>query len=361
MNDAIPVQTGAPGQIAAIKTKETIAQKLAARRFDPNVTQPPEQAILKIDGKLIGALENIVGIVGLPKQGKSKYSAAIAAAALSGETVFGFDCHLPEGRGSLAYWATDESKYDFWRTTELIRTLSNNERVPENFHAYHVRRDEPRDILLMINEYLKTTPDCSILLIDNIGDLLINFNDESQSKRVINFLKQWGDLHKVLIIALLHLGKGNMTSLGHLGAGLDRYAQSILKVEKDAEVGNYILSGERLRSAGDFEPKAIYYDTHANEWRQTAYLGHEKETRPQKPVKAEPWEIELQDHKINCGHIFAAKDPLQYGELIEGIKVYYVAGRNWAAKCVKHLLTEKVIFNPSPGSYTTKSQLKIFG
>lgn len=360
MNDPQKIQQGAPGQIAAIKTKQTIAEKLQARRFDPNTPQPPEQTVLQIDGKIIGALENIVGIVGLPKQGKSKYSAAIAAAALSGNTVFGFDCKTPPQRDVIAYWATDESKFDFWRTTELIRTLADREKIPDNFHAYHVRRDEPRDIVLMINEYLKQTPECSILLIDNIGDLLINFNDESQSKRIITFLKQWGDIHKVLIICLLHLGKGNMTSLGHLGAGLDRYAQSILKVEKDQEAGNYVLSGERLRSAGEFEPKAIYYDTHQNRWNQTYYLGHDETKKQPRPVKPEPDEIDPQEHKINVGHIFAQQDPMQYGQLIEGIKTYYLSGRNWATKCAKHLLVSKIIFNPSPGIYTTKPQTKLF-
>jgi len=58
-------------------------------------------------------------------------------------------------------------------------------------------------------------------------------NDEGASKRLIRQLKRWARKYGILIITVLHLGKKDMSSIGHIGSASDRYAQSTLTIEKN--------------------------------------------------------------------------------------------------------------------------------
>jgi len=62
----------------------------------------------------------------------------------------------------------------------------------------------------------------------------------------------------ILIITILHLGKKDNSSIGHIGSASDRYAQSTLLVEKTKE-GTFICAPKFLRSAKDFEIIEIKY------------------------------------------------------------------------------------------------------
>lgn len=350
-----PIEQNGPAIIKILDQRAKLEKELQARRFDFSAEPPPENIVLKIEGKNIGALQNIVTITGLPKQGKSKFTAGMAAAAISGRKIFGIECNPPADRPGVGYWTTDESANDFFKTITLIKDLAGG--ITEHFHPFNVRRDEPRQIIPLLKFYLETHPQTSVLFLDNIGDLLLNYNDEGQSKRVINFLKNWSDIHNILLIGTLHLGKGNMTSLGHLGAGLDRYSQSVFKVEKDQERQNYTMSAAVLRSAGDFNPLCIYYDNGANSWRQTDYL--EEPQKVGKQPKEKPQDLDKQDHRRAVGQIFNSQPYLNYGQLIEAIRANYAQGRNWAVSCIQFLIREGLVFNPVPGQYTNRKQTEM--
>lgn len=349
-----------PAKLKPIKVIETIDEKLSFRRFNPNADPPIEQIVLRIENKNIGSLQNIVSLTGLPKQGKSKFSAAIAAAALCNYSVFGFDCRLPADRKRVAYIGTDESSVDFYNTISLIRRLSASPANIPNLDAFNVRRDEPGDIIKMIHRYLTVTPECSVMVIDNVADLLMNYNDEGQSKRVINFLKYWTDVYNIMLVPLLHLGKGNLSSLGHLGAGLDRYSQSIFKVEKNTEQGNYVLTGDRLRSAGSFTPLCIYYNTMGPGWEQTFYQENPPDPTHTKKLQERASEINKQDHTLTVSRIFTSESVQGYGMLINGIVAHYAKGRNWAKECFRYLIKEGLIYEPEPGHYTNINQARLF-
>lgn len=324
-----------------------ITDILQQRKFDASQDPGREPVVFTIENKNIGSLQNFIGITGLPKNGKGKFASGMIAAALSNSEIFGMRCRLPEDRKRIALWSTDESRFDLFKTVSLIKELSGESEINDRLDTYSVRRDDAKDIISMIAEYVKLSPDCSLLIIDNIADLLINYNDEGQSKRVINFLKQWTDIHNLLIVAVLHLGKGNSTTIGHLGAGLDRYAQSILRVQKDKDHGTYTMTGDMLRSAGDFSPIDITFDPAINTWKQTWHI--DESEKKIKPLIARPAEMDKQDHWHKCIQIFNSKAVQSYEKLIENIRIIYGRGFQWAKECVTHLLGEGMIINGDDG------------
>lgn len=234
-----------------------ILQRLETRRYNPDYTPPPDLKTLIIRGKLVGSLGNFVCFSGLPKTGKSTYMSALISSAIHPGEFFNIKLNLPDGRKRICYLDTESSIHDNYRQIERIKKMTTYKRLPPNFDSFLLREDGHNMIKHYINEYLKSTPDCSVLIIDGLLDLIINYNDETECRSVIQFLKTITAKFNILVVTVLHLGKKDKETLGHLGSASDRYAQSTLIIEKNKELQSFNLSSKFMRSDMDFEPVSI--------------------------------------------------------------------------------------------------------
>ena len=333
---------------------QDINSLLLSRRYDVNRTPQPDQVILRIGDKKTGSLHNLVTITGKQKNGKSRYMACIIAAAITGEPIFDISVKLPHGRGKIALFDTEQGEYDFYRQIDQVKRFSLADPLPPTFDAFTVREDNPIAILRLINHYLENTPECSLLLLDGILDCLLDFNNVSESKRLVNFFKKITKKYNCLMIGVLHRGKGNDTSIGNIGSMCDRFAQSVLKVEKNKDTGTFQLSSEFMRSDEDFEPVNIM-------WGRSGWVqAHGATPLPMPAVnsKKRPEDLPQYEHEENIQDIFRAGYYLNYDDLISQVKEAYGSGRNWAVECIKYLKDQGLIFKNIHG-YTNKSQLKI--
>lgn len=251
---------------------QQITELLQARKYNAAVKPEPEQVIFTIQSKVIGTLENYCVISGLPKASKSTFAGAALASALVPDysDVFGLKLSLPKKRRRLAYFDTESSQYDFYRQMERIRILSEKQRLPDFFDAYSFREDMPSKIRKMIETYLIENEDCSVIVIDGLLDLCLNYNDETETRLLTNWFKKITKIYNILMIGVLHLGKGHGETLGHLGSNTDRWAQSTLLVEKNKDTKQFVLKPKYLRSSDDFEPVAIM--NYEGNWRQMPYI-----------------------------------------------------------------------------------------
>lgn len=240
-------------------TNEEILQLLSERKYNPDIKPPPENVLLTISGKTVGTAGNYIVYSGQPKAGKSTYlGATIASAFLPDyQDNFGIKLKPPPGRPIIAYFDTESSPYDFHRQMDRIKNLGSLQRFPVSLDAYNTRKDGPSKIRAMIRQYLDKTPECSILIADGFLDLCLNYNDEVESRKLVNWFKFITTEYNILLIGVLHLSKGNSETLGHLGSNCDRWAQSTLTVEKNREARQFVLKPKFLRSSDDFEPIAI--------------------------------------------------------------------------------------------------------
>lgn len=338
-----------------MQNKIPIPDLLKLRKYDPAQQPPPDQVCIAIESKNIASMGNFIVISGLPKRGKGKFMAAIAAAALTGNMIWGIHARLPEGKREIGFFDTDQSRYDFYGNVTLINQLAGLQSAPDHFHAYNVRRDEPGTIIGMLNEFLKQNTQCGMLLLDNIGDLLNNFNDEGQSKTLINYLKRITDEKNICIVATLHLGKSNNTTIGHLGAMADRYAQTILECDKVENT--YQLKLKMGRNCADLTPIPIYYDEYNREWKATEFIPQADEKV--KPLKRRPRELNIEEHQRTVLRIFNSQEVQQYQQLINEMKELYGAGENWCKECFRYLLDEGMIFKIE-GGYTNNNKPRLF-
>jgi hypothetical protein len=239
------------------EAKTTIPEILNLRRYNPNYIPPQEKAILTINQKICGTAENYCVISGLPKSCKSTFLSAFTASALMLDDVWNIKISLQPGKEKIAYFDTESSAYDMYRQMQRIQKFTKRDYLPwEHLDAFNVREDEPQRIIEYINCYLQNNV-CSVIIVDGLLDLCNDFNDTLEAKRITSWLKRITKLYNILIICVVHLGKKDGNTLGHLGSFADRYAQTVLEVVKDKEQQTFTLQSKFMRSDADFEPISI--------------------------------------------------------------------------------------------------------
>lgn len=258
-----------------------ITALLKARRYDAANRPPAQEPIFTIQGKVVGCLQSYIVFSGLPKASKSTFVGAAAASALVPpfQGIWGMKLQLPVNRPRIGYFDTEMSQFDFYRQIDKIVSLADKQKLPDYFDAYSMREDMPSKIRIMIEQYLIENKDCSCLIVDGLLDLCLDYNDPKETRLVTNWLKRITKQYDILLIGVLHLGKGHGETLGHLGSNTDRWSQSTMIVEKNKDTGQYVLKPKYIRSDGDFEPIAIM--NYNGRWSQVPYI----EPAPAIPTK----------------------------------------------------------------------------
>jgi hypothetical protein len=247
--------------MSAPTKRQQVLDLLNVRHFVRDFTPPPENAVLKIRDSLIGSLGNFICFSGLPKAGKSTFiNALIASPYTTFKQLFNISLDLPPERPFVAYFDTESSVNDFYRNIDRIKYFTENKQIPINLHAYQLRQDSFDTIRLMLDVYLENNKFTSVVIVDGLLDLLLNFNDEKESRLLIDYLKQLTNKYNVLIIGVVHTGKKDNNTIGHFGSMVDRYAQSVVEVVKDKLNNVFILKSKLLRSSADFNDIAITWN-----------------------------------------------------------------------------------------------------
>ena len=243
-----------------MKEEKDYSQLLLQRKFDRSKVPKKPHVSFTIQSKVIAQLNSYAVFTGSAKSGKSTFlSAAIGSAYCPNfQDVFGIKLHLPQDRQRLGYFDTESSEYDFHKQIDKIKQFTTRNIFPELIDAFNTREDNPKDIRQMIEHYLVTTPECSILIVDGFLDLMFDYNDVYESRQLTNWFKKITKVYNVCLIGVLHIGKGNNETLGHLGSNTDRWANSTLLVERNKTTGQFILKPKLMRSDQDFDPIAIY-------------------------------------------------------------------------------------------------------
>ena len=237
------------------------AEILEKRRFSDKTIITEDRLYFTIQDNIIGTSGNFISISGLQKAGKSTFISAIISSAITGRAVWDFKINAYKDKFRVCLFDTEQSNGDFNRSITRIQKLTNYDKagIFQFFDSFLCREDSPDEILKLIEYYITQTPELSVLIIDGILGIVNSMNDEIESNRIIRTLKRWASQHNILIISVLHLGKKDQLSLGHIGSASDRYSQSTLIIEK-SKTGSFICSPKYLRSAKDFEPIEIMYN-----------------------------------------------------------------------------------------------------
>lgn len=230
-----------------------LSNVLQERQYQPGYQPPREDIVFTIQNENCGSAGNFICLSGLPKAGKTTFLTSIIASAFTHYNVFSMKLTV---KNRIGYFDTESSQFDFYKNINRIRQIAGYIDLGTKFQAYNTRIDPYSMQRALIEQYIfDYQPD--VLVIDGLLDLVKNYNDESESRALIDWLKFITAEHKMLVVGCIHLGKKDNHTLGHFGSMVDRYAQSVLEIVRDLENDLYILKPKLLRSARYFDPIAI--------------------------------------------------------------------------------------------------------
>ena len=319
---------------------QTIDKLLELRKYNPNYIPNKENIVFTIGQKHVGSLGNFITFSGLPKAGKSSFiAAAIGSAFLFGD-IFGMKILFPTDRKKLCYFDTESSDYDFFRQINKIKGFCELQTLPDYFNAYQVREDGSGTVRKMIEFYLENNPDCSIIIIDGLLDLLVNYNDERESSLLTKWLKKITKVYNVLLITVLHQSKSNLSTTGHIGSASDRFAQSTLDIIKEKDKNTYTLSSRFMRSDSDFEPVTLMN-----------FQGQFQQVETEKPTSTGKKAVDLDDmeSKRLCHQIVTI--PMPYNDIVDEIIERTANGKIYAKNLAKIWINKQWIVKDQNNKY----------
>ena len=294
---------------------------------------------IKIDG--IGALprKDIFAIKAKSKQGKSQAATILLAGTLGCETL---GIVRAEGtKAKVVYFDTEQADYNTLRIGHRINHLMGWELESSNarLRVYNMREwaweDKLPFIAQEIEDYRPT-----MVIIDGIADLLINFNDIEESAKTILDLMQIASKFRCSIGCVLHENKAKEDNnmKGHLGTLLLQKASDIFEITKKGDVFTLKQTESRNKPVNDIS------------WRMDdlGYI-HRHDKDPQQVAK------EVSEAKAaTWRQIFARLDiaEARYKDLVQAYMDVEGLKATQAKIAIKNALEEGYISKTEEGLYT---------
>lgn len=263
-----------------------------------------QEVIFRIQDRIALTKKSLLVITGKPKARKSTFLHTFIAAVLKQDRIWQIESFLPAEQ-SVVLIDTEQSLFDLSTSlNRLARTISLPLSKHPRFAVYSARSLDVQQIQDLIIRILEETPQCGLLCLDGLLDLVNDINDVKESKGAIQFIKKICDDRNIGIIGIIHQNKGTNFSLGHLGAFASRFCQSELNVVKNEDQSS-TMSSTFMRSSEDIEPIQISWDSTHSRYDMTRNI-----MPPMEPVA-----INLITREALQG-IFAGRSAVTYRDLV---------------------------------------------
>lgn len=332
-------------QIELLKKALSLAQEAASRgangsledlieanMFDINKKPIPNAKICWINGELVGSKGNVLSFTGAAKSRKTVVTNSLIASALSGNEVLGIDCKIGEG-DIVLHIDTEQGHEHYWEGVKRTLSVAGKSEVPSNFKSVFMRpfttqqRFDSLDIL-----FKKYKP--TICVIDGIRDLLMDFNSNEETSKVISEIMRLSHEYNALIVCVIHITKTHGNMRGALGTALEDKSETVIKVEKDGNKSKVFPIYSRHK---DFEPFEIEYNEQESKYIKLD-AGMPEVGRPKKAA------LHPEEHQQKIYNAFKG-NKLGYKAMIEAIKQEYSVGDNKAKEIAKNAIADGIIYN----------------
>lgn len=212
---------------------EDLLKILEETRIRSDTDVPPEEYALEVDGKGIFARRDIHAVKAKAKAGKTTTLKVFIAALLAG-MMFRVKSLLEKPR--ILYFDTEQNRHD---TKLIIEDVARMTALPpdviDSQVALHSLRRVDREQLLPLLRLAIEEGMPDVVFIDGIVEYVASFNDEAESKKLIQELLRICDLNNCAIVCVLHTNKADEdhNMRGHLGTMLAQKSATVLECKKE--------------------------------------------------------------------------------------------------------------------------------
>ena len=276
--------------------------------------------IIWVEDSTIATFGNFSASTGKAKSKKTFNISAIVAAALTNKKVLKYRADLPMHKRRVMYFDTEQSPYHCRKVLDRIAKLCGvqDKEELELLTFLALREYNPLQRISVIDYALRQHPDCGLVIIDGLRDLVYDINDAKESTEVMSALMTWTSKHNIHIHCVLHLNKNDNNTRGHLGTELENKAESILVVNRcryNSSVSEVFPMHMRDKEFGPF----------ALQINHEALPVLKPETIPPISIKEKPkslFDLSVDIHKKILSEVFSIK-PMSYKELTTQMQHIY--------------------------------------
>lgn len=186
-------------------------------------------------------LGNIMAICAEMKMGKSWLMQQMAVALLKGEFM-GLSTELETP--NILYFDTEQDKYDSQMVMRRVQYLCGWDFKTDNpqFHIYSMRDFDkynedlsiPQNRIIAISKAIEIYRP-HVVFVDGVRDLIDDFNDLSESARLVQELMSITSKYNCCIWSVLHVNPNSDKMRGHLGTELGNKVTDVFSVHKNKD------------------------------------------------------------------------------------------------------------------------------
>ena len=333
---------------------ESYLSKGAIRACD-EITVPPK--ILFVGDCTIATFGNFSASTGKAKSKKTFNISAMVAAAVTNSTILNYRACLPEGKRTILYFDTEQSKYHCHTVLERIYRLS----------GLSLKKDDPRLMFWGLREYtpklriavidyaLRKYEGVGLVIIDGLRDLMYDINNGKEATDVMTVLMAWTSVYDLHIHTVLHLNKNDNNPRGHIGTELENKAETVLIISKNIQ--NNSISEVKPMHMRDKEFTTFAFHIDDN---RLPVLDSSMSVTVVKPREKSLVSLDNESHMEILGKLFTEHTPSKYSELVELVSQAYDAagykrGMNGIKNLLKLLSSKGIIVKDGDG-YSYKSE-----
>ena len=233
--------------------KELVYKDLFERTSVERMSAEKPIEVLFAGGVCVGTVGEMSCIVGKPKVKKTFNMIAIAAAALSGKKVAGWNVELPSGKPKVLYVDTEQSRFHTERTRKRICLCAGIAIEDSRLLVINIKKLSAQERLEFLEEIIKREGGIGLVILDGVRDLVGDINDNKTAHEVAEIIEKWCDDYGIHLVTTLHLNKTDKSPRGHLGAEITAKAESVIMLEKEKNDESTKVSPLELRDI-EFSP-----------------------------------------------------------------------------------------------------------
>ena len=333
---------------------ESYLSKGAIRACD-KITVPPK--ILFVGDCTIATFGNFSASTGKAKSKKTFNISAMVAAAVTNTTVLNYRACLPEGKRSILYFDTEQSKYHCHTVLERIYKLSglSLQKDDPRLMFWGLREYTPKLRIAVIDYALRKYEGVGLVIIDGLRDLMYDINNGKEATDVMTVLMAWTSVYDLHIHTVLHLNKNDNNPRGHIGTELENKAETVLIISKNIQ--NNSISEVKPMHMRDKEFTTFAFHIDDN---RLPVLDSSMSVTVVKPREKSLVSLDNEVHKEILCRLFEEHAPSKYSELVELVsRAYEAAGYKRGMNGIKNLiklLSSKGIIAKEGNVYTYKSE-----
>ena len=348
-----PWSQEAPGDGGkAPPSPESFRDMLDARAFD--AANPPLQPVpvIKLGGKCIATIGNVMALQAGIKSGKTATVGAVIAAFVIGDgsgehDTLGFTAANPEGHAVL-HFDTEQSRYDHDGVIRRALARVGMTEPPEWFLSFCLtdlsQKDRMRAIETTIADAVATFGGVRAVLLDGVADFMRDPNDAEEAFALVDKLHALAITHGCTIPCVIHENPGSDKTRGHLGSQLARKAETNLRLHKDPATGITTIWADYARHCHIPKDAGTCFA-----WCDT--LGRHVSKGTAGAIKAS---IKTEKFREEAEKAFGDEDALGYSALVAAIMGAVEITVKTAEKRVVTYQAEGIVRKDASGSYRLK-------